>query len=319
MTGSPTPKLTRINKMGKRSQVDPDRLKLLRSQGAVYLITCQQSEYSCNHLGGRCSRGFFSLFLQAVYGIQFAEKLNLAYQVDFGNLIYCYTEPDRFSGNGNFWEYYFEQSPPPQRTNAISNSRYENYPLRVWERSLLRQLHRTVTSHLKINDGMREAVDGIRERFRNWSILGVHFRKTDHFNEVQPVDDEVFLRLVDRRIASFDRLFLATDDADIVSLFEKRYGDKLLCNPFSRSRGSVSLHHSDEGLSGYELGKEALLDCYSLSLCDQAILSPSNLSYCALVLNPELPYLLAESRSAKWYRLKTSGAYHLNRWGIRRW
>ena len=306
--------------MAKRSHIPSDRLRLLSSQDAVYLITCVQSEYDCNdHRRGRCRRGFFSLFLQAVYGIQFASKLNLTYYVDFGNLIYSYSEDEKFKGNRNFWEYYFEQDPIRQSANAISNSKFENYPLRVWERSFIRELHQTVISNIKIKSEIQEAVDVLKERFRKWRVLGIHIRRTDHYEEVQPANDEVFLKLVDRRIASFDRLFLATDDEDTVALFQQKYGGKLLVNPSFRSRGKVSIHRGDEPSNGYSRGKEALLDCYSLSLCEQAILSQSNLSYCALVLNPELPYLLAESRSAMWSRWRTSAAYYLNKSGLRKW
>ncbi|EPR72189.1 hypothetical protein ADIWIN_2817 [Winogradskyella psychrotolerans RS-3] len=48
------------------------------------------------------------------------------------------------------------------------------------------------------------------------------------------------------------------------------------------------------------LAKEALLDCITLSNCDELILSPSNLSYTALVFNPEVKYTIIESKVATW-------------------
>ncbi|MCH6236494.1 hypothetical protein [Cognataquiflexum rubidum] len=306
--------------MAKRSSIDNNRLELLKSKDIVYLITCFQSEYYCeDHHEGRCQRGFFSLFLQAVYGIQFAKRLNLDYYIDFGNLNYSYSEAEKFNGNQNFWEYYFKQAPKNPTSEGIFNLRFENYPLRVWNKSFFRELHQVVISNLQFRNEIQETIDATKERFNKLRVLGIHFRKTDHYVEVKPVKDSLFLKLVDKQIASFDRLFLATDDAQILELFENRYGDKLMYNSFVRSSGKVAIHKIGDCSNGYEIGKEALLDCLSLSLCDHAILSPSNLSYCALVFNPELPYQIAESSSAKRYRLKTLGAYYLNKWGIRKW
>jgi hypothetical protein len=307
--------------MGKRSFINTDRLALLKSEDAVYVITCHQAEYYCkDHGQGRCSRGFFSLFLQAVYGIEFALKMNIACYVDFGNLRYSYSEGDKFHGNENFWEYYFEQTPMNPNGKVVYNSRFENFPLKIWDRSLLRQLHQTFISNFTLKQGIKELVASVKTYFHNKTILGIHIRKTDHFHEIKPAKEADYLKLIDQQLPDFDRLFLATDDTQVLQLFEKKYGDKLFYHAFTRSSGDKPIHdQSEDPNNGYELGKEALLDCYSLSFCSKAILSPSNLSYCALILNPELPYLMAESDAAKWQRFKTLGLYYLNKWGIRKW
>ncbi len=306
--------------MPKRSSITNDRLALLKSKEALYLITCLQEEYYCkDHQKGQCSRGFFSLFLQAVYGIRFALQWNLPYYVDFGNLKYSYSDRTKFKDNQNFWEYYFEQTPISPNAKTIYNARFENYPLKIWDRSFLRQLHQTVISNLSPRQEIKDLIGSIKKVFDNKRVLGIHIRKTDHYHEVEPAKDAVYLQLVDQQLASFDQLFLATDDTDVLQLFEKKYGDKLMYHPFSRSTGDVPIHGSHARSNGYELGKEALLDCYALSFCTKAILSPSNLSYCALIFNPDLPYQMAESNAAKWQRLKTLGLYYLNQWGIRKW
>jgi hypothetical protein len=306
--------------VAKRSYIKKDRLGLLNSENSIYGITCYQSEYYCkDHKNERCKRGFFSLFLQAVYGIQFANNLGLPYYVDFGNLNYSYSEEERFEGNKNFWDYYFCQQVIPANSRVIYNSRFETYPLKIWDRGFIRQLNQTVISNLKFKDDILKAIDELKVRFSAEKILGIHIRKTDHFNEVEPAKDTSILRKVDEKIRAFDKLFLATDDQEILRLFQKKYGEKLIFNPFYRSSGVVAIHGSEKNSNGFQLGKEALLDCLSLSFCNHVILSPSNLSYCVLVFNPELKYELVESRTAKWHRLKTLGAYFLNKWGIRKW
>ena len=306
--------------MGKRSSIDKDRLDLLKSKDTVYLITCHQYEFYCtSHGDGRCRRGFFSLFLQSLYGIQFAKRLNIEYRVDFGNLNYSYSDPRKFNGNENFWEYYFVQDSISKKSKIVYNTRFETYPLRIWDRSFIRQLNQIYISNLRLQPEMMDNVNRLLEIFKKFKVLGVHHRKTDHYLEVKPAQDDSFTGLIDKMIHSYDRIFLATDDEDTVHFYSQKYGDKLIFHNFNRSTGQTSIHGGENISNGYELGKEALLDCYSLSLCKHLILSQSNLSYCALILNPEIPYHLLESIPAKWYKFKTLGAYYLDKWGIRKW
>lgn len=242
----------------------------------------------------------------------------MPYQVDFGGLTYSYSDTDRFGGNRNFWDYYFVQE-PVDASKGVLNGRFENYPLKIWNRDFVRALHREALSEIRLQDDLQVEVDRIKLQFKNHKILGVHIRKTDHYQEVRPVGDERYIQLIKKHIAGFDKLFVATDDQKILATLQQIYKDRVIAHPFYRSSGGKALHEDPDNRRGYELGRQALLDCYSLAACDMVILSPSNLSYAALLIHPELDYLLAESWEAKWNRWKTQLAFLLDKWGIRKW
>ncbi len=304
----------------KRSVLSPERNEILSQPGTTYIISCYRDEYFCNdHLDNHCARGFFSLYLQAVYGIFFAKKLNLPYFVDFGNLIYCYSDKEKFNNNQNFWEYYFEQKPIDSQAHLVLNLRYENYPLKIWNRKFIKELHELAVADIKPKKELAELINNIKKQFEGLRILGIHIRKTDHHLEAAPVNDHVYFNLVNKQIHSFDKLFIATDDDAILQSFKERYPEKAICNPFIRSSGGVSLHRHMVVENRYVLGQQALLDCYTLSCCTKVILGPSNLSYCVLLLNPEIVYQLAESWEEKFKRQKTLIVFLLNKWGIRKW
>jgi hypothetical protein len=157
------------------------------------------------------------------------------------------------------------------------------------------------------------------EIFKQQNILGVHIRKTDHFTETVPVALDLYFKKIDRYIHRFDKLFIATDDLQVLSLCRVRYGNKLIYHDVHRSEGSIAIHSRNDFGNRYQLGLEALLDGYSLSLCKLAILSPSNLSFAACLFNPRLSYVLVESRQAWQKRMKSFFLYQLDQWGIRKW
>jgi hypothetical protein len=303
----------------KRSIISPERKFLLSKPNAVYIITCYDAEYFCTTHEQGCWRGFFSLYLQVVHGIAFAKKNGLTYQVNFGNLIYRYSDERKFKGDRNFWNYYFEQPSIHEGSEKILNVRHENYPLCVWNRSFVRQLNKEAVSQIKLKGEIKLAVDTLQFAFKDINVLGVHIRKTDHFNEVKPAPVATYYKSVEKRIKNYDKLFVATDDESILQLFRERYADKIIFNSFARTTGQVPLHGNMGFEDRYQLGLEALLDCHTLSACKFAILSPSNLSYAALLINPELKYTIIESWSACLKRWKTNIAFLLDRWNIRKW
>jgi hypothetical protein len=305
----------------KRSFISKSRLDELKQLNAVYVISCVDNEYYCeDHKDGKCSRGFFSFFIQVVYGISFAKKLDLPFYVDFGNVSYQYSNKISKNGDKNFWNYFFVQNPIESFKNKVLNSRYETFPLRIWNRNFFHEMHKSGVGNLELRSEIKDKVLKIKNEFALEKILGVHVRRTDHRLEIVPAEDKLYFKFIDKFIKRFDKLFLATDDYGVIEMYKKKYGAKLIYHDFIRSiNPDVPIHNNPENTNGYEIGMQALLECYSLSFCDKVILSPSNLSYSALLLNPSLEYTLAESFDAKRKRLKTVAVYLLNKWRIRRW
>ncbi|AKP53008.1 O-fucosyltransferase family protein [Cyclobacterium amurskyense] len=306
--------------MPKRSLPSFDRLKLLKQKNVKYIVTCYQNEFFCeNHPKGKCTRGFFSLFLQVVYGIGFAKEHGLPLYVDFGNVTYPYSKCEVSNEPNNFWDKLVDQPLLTSMDVPVPNKEYEVYPLRIWNRNHYRYLHQLMLTGIKFRNELRADINEVKIRMAKLKTLGVHIRKTDHFQEVTPVKDKVFFRQIEKKITNYDRLFVATDDSEMLAILKGKFPDKIMANDCVRSVGSQPIHHKEGQKDGFLLAKEALMDCITLSNCDELILSPSNLSYAALVFNPEVNYTIVESHAAKWNRLKTLLAFHLDRLGIRKW
>lgn len=256
--------------------------------------------------------------MQAVNGIAFARRFNLRYYVNFGHTNYAYSQPG--NSDPNFWNYYFDQ-PIKARGDLkfVENEFIETYPLRIWDRSYIKSLADVMSKELVYKDEVARKFNEQKKKFEGQRVLGVHFRATDHPGEVAPVDIDEYFKEVDRRLDYFDNIFLATDDYDTETDFRIRYGEQLWCNLVTRSASGIALHRDDKIESKYHLGLDALLDCYSLSLCTETILTHSNLSYSALLFNPGLKYKLMERLSTKAKKLLTLTLYYLDKWNIRKW
>lgn len=264
-------------------------------------------------------RGFFSLFLQAVYGIGFAQKYDLSYYVDFSNFEYAYSRSEDQKEGRNFWEYFFNQSIVKNTDKKILNRQIEVFPLRIWNRNHFRTLNKIVETGLDFNKVFKKEVNEIKNRISKFKTLGIHIRKTDHFLEFSPAGDARYIRKIRKKFSSYDKIFVATDDREVLEKLKKEFSPKIIAHDFIRSHGENPIHNNEAYKDGPRLAKEALLDCISLSVCEELILSPSNLSYAAMVFNPELKYTIVESKEARLSRLKTLMSYHLDNLGLRKW
>lgn len=284
----------------------------------MYEIRCGTFDCGCSTPQSHCRRGFFSLFIQAINGIAFAKRFHLPYYVNFGHISFAYSQPG--NGDQNFWNYYFDQ-PIKNITDQhiVPNELIETYPLRIWDRSYIRQLADVMSKELIYRDEVARRFNDVKKNFGEKRILGVHFRATDHPGEVAPVSLKDYFKEVDRRQGDFDKIFLATDDLDIEAAFDTRYTGKLLCNPVVRSANQKPLHQDEVYTDKYTLGLDALMDCYALSLCSEVLLTHSNLSYSALLFNPELKYKLMERPVTRAKKLVTLTLYYLDKWNIRKW
>lgn len=303
----------------KRSQVSADRMASLQAENALYVISCGIAGCPCLQQDAGCKRGFFSLFLQAIYGIDFAQRMQIPYHIHYGNCVYPYTDVQQH--DRNYWNYYFQQPLPaiPPSYTVILNDFYEVYPLRIWVRSHFQYIHDHVIQNLCLQEPLENTIEATTSLIKQQRTLGIQIRRTDHHHEVAPVSTRKFLSVVDQRIHKFDKLFLATDDHTIATLFRQRYGDKLIIHDYTRSYDHTPLHAKEDSQNGYQLGQEVLSDCYCIAACHEAILMHSNISYAALLINPRLRYRLLEKHSSRMKRWKTNFLYYLNQWGIRAW
>lgn len=277
-----------------------------------YTISCRVADCPCEKRVSYCPRGFFSLFVQAVYGIEFAQRCGMSYYVDYGNCMYLYTDPNM--QDRNFWNYYFYQDHPNSActSNSRKNSFEEVYPHRIWSRRHFLKMNRKVVGKIRFKEEIEVKLRDKRDYFRQHKVLGVQVRRTDHREEVKQVSMDLIWKNIDRRISNFDKLLVATDDSNVLELLKERYGEKLIYNNVYRSDNEEAVHSNLRIENRYKLGEEALIDCYCLSLCRHTILLQSNLSYAALLFNPLQSYTLLESGGIV-LKLKRKIRYYLGK------
>ena len=222
----------------------------------------------------------------------------------------------------NFWNYYFKQSLRRTEINKAQHSTldlyYETYPLRIWHKKFIQEIGIIARKHIVLREDIKAIIDPKLQIFKQQKILGVHIRGTDHHTEIEPVAISRVIKVIDKKRRKYDKIFLATDDENILHTLLNKFGDNtLIYHPATRSSSKEAVHIKTPAHNRYQLGLEALTDCYCLAHCAAAVLVHSNLSYTALVLNPNLPYTLMETRKSMIKRIKTNLLYTLDRWGIR--
>lgn len=303
----------------KRNKPNAARIKVLKQPGVIYTVRCPGTHCDCAHFGIDCRRGFFSLWIQAIYGRQFAKKWDMLSYIDFGDKPYLYSDPVKFDGDLNFWNYYYSQEVDKNGGRTIPNNYLENYPLRIWKRSHFRKVHRTAVKGLVLRDHIQSYIRLLSEKCKKHHTLGVHIRRTDHPTEIETVTIEQYLRILDKKSKKFEKFFIATDDTKALTLLIEEFGkDKLIYQDAIRSGDEEAIHTNMQYPDRYRLGLEVLADCHTLSICQSALLAHSNVSYGALLLNPKLQYTLLESFRSRRSRQKTGFLYSLDRWGIRK-
>jgi len=302
----------------KRNVLTKSRREILARPGVVYTIRCTGNACDCQLFGVDCRRGFFSLWIQAVYGIYLAQKLNIRSYVDFGDKPYLYSDPERYHSSLNFWNYYYLQESIPGG-RAVPNNYEENYPLRIWKRNHFRAVHRSVINKLELRPEINEYIQALLSKFKGLRTLGVHVRQTDHAQEVPAVPMDQYYRVINKCIKHYEKIFLATDDQKTLESFMEEFGsERLVFQPAVRSINGQAVHTDLQHSDRYRLGLEVLADCYALAACHKAVLVHSNVSYGSLIINPELSYTLLETKHSFRNRWKTGLLYTLDNWGIRK-
>ncbi len=121
--------------------------------------------------------------------------------------------------------------------------------------------------------------------------LGVHVRYTDHayHGKLLPLQD--YFDAIDKKINDYENIFVATDEIKVIKAFSERYGDRVYWNEsVIRSDNSDPLHQGKYLDQREKLATDVITDAISLSLCDELMLTSSNVTHYVFMLNPDLKY-----------------------------
>lgn len=236
----------------------------------------------------------------------FAEYYGMIPVVEWGEMLTFYDHGmDQITKN--VFEYYFE---PVSGINCreidnisdvviaddVQGSFFIEHPygyeIQQYEIERLGEIYK---KYIRLNKSTQEYIDkNINCIMHNGKILGVHARGTD-FNvgfRDHPIvsSPEEFLRKTKEVFINgkYDKIFLATDDVNILRLFKKELGESLLFyKDVFRSDDYRGAHkiQSNQPLHYYRLGLEVLRDIYTLANCDTLVCGLSQVSFAARYVN----------------------------------
>lgn len=250
--------------------------------------------------------GLSSLETFVAAGCAYAEKHGYIPVVDLKNFKTMYQEQNEL-GAVNIWERYYDQPAGVSLDDAEQGCRIlygdycgwrQNFLHCIYFRNLANQktIRRVFAKSIRLNAPTRAAVDSAYQNLHieNEKLLGVVARGTDYSMlrpEMHSIPPET-QRMIDRarsvmREHACTRIFLATEDLDVLSAFRDAFGEQLVYNEALRFHAKANLHiaeyPSTRPNDRYLRGLEYLTTLEILSRCDCLVgMGCSAFNYAAL-------------------------------------
>ena len=255
--------------------------------------------------------GFFADHNRLLSLLYYADYYGMKPVVEYGDQ-YSYREDHPVNGTENPFEYYFEQpcgisAEELGKYKSVLRSRKENAALAGrlnagtvsggygMTEAYITALGEISRKYIRLNKTVAPMIEeSLKQIIQDEPVLGVHIRGTDFKKNYNghPVCIEAeeylkeALRLLKDRNAGYGRVFLATDDAGALRLFQDDLGDKLAYyKDVVRSDESETVMKSKSGRENhhYMLGYEVLRDMLTLAACKGLVAGMSQVSYSARI------------------------------------
>ncbi len=163
-----------------------------------------------------------------------------------------------------------------------------------------------IETHLTPKPDIQSEMDQFKKTHFSDSdhVIGVHYRGTDKISEARRVPYEEMLSKIQEQVEEIGltqpkklKIFAASDEEGFISQLERRFPGQVVASPAKRSTNGKPLHFNAK--NPYQVGKEALMDCWLLGrLSDTLIRTSSNLSkFAALMLKPGAKEIEVSKRS----------------------
>lgn len=256
----------------------------------------------------KIKRSHVGLFAQLRYILQAlntGEQINAIPVINYGiNSAYYDSEMDNITKN--VFEYYFK---PVSHIDYIQVDSYRNvikacaghavYFMRYAsceasyniDEAEIRMLAGLYKKYIHLNDNTKKyMIENISACLRNKKTLGIHIRGTDYklgiksHPNIISVDEYISLAKEFCGKNNYEQIFLATDDLEILNIFQNEFGNKLVYyNDTFRTSGDVGPHNTYDNrpFHYYKLGLEVIRDVYTLANCDSLICGLSQVAFAA--------------------------------------
>lgn len=266
--------------------------------------------------------GLFAYYIAVLARIEYAIAHGMIPVIDMKNYKNTFHEDDEV-GKINTWELFFEQPYGIGVDEALAskNARYvwndvpEFHPNEsldfLYNDELVNYYHILVSKYMKFKP---EVLNILKEKEKeilgtgNERILGVLARGTDYTNlrpyyhPVQP-KVEALIEKVDEYCQKYDckKIYIATEDEEILNKFVKRYGKRILYTDQKRvSDVKTYLNENEEfaNRKAFERGIEYLTSIYLLAQCNGLIAGRTSgtVGACIMAEKYEFKYIFALGR-----------------------
>ncbi len=248
--------------------------------------------------------GMFAFIWQTLRGMY--HYPNDKYYVHFGSES-CYFDEELFTTQGiaNVWDYYFEQphtQEMPDPSLILSEVGLLHDPI-----SEFRDIYMTpeayaaarinysniIEKYVKLLPHVESKIQSFYENnFKGRTVLGIHCRGTDHPDKLAI---GYYIERISQYVASYDVVFVASDEQDRVDKIKQAFGSKVIEYPATiRSVGDTPLHYANNFISSkYYVGEDVIVEAYLLAKADMLLCcTNSNVNYFTRALNKHLPYKL---------------------------
>ena len=260
--------------------------------------------------------GLFAYVLNILGELWYAELKGFQPVVDMQTVKNTYLE-DSYVGKVNAWNYYFE---PVSPLTVAESLEYENTyvsgenglpyspcPSVGWmlNKKKIAQWQRFTHKYLKLNKSAFEYCDRDYQSLINPEdrVLGIKCRGTD-YNPISakghpiqpPVDLPIKKALQVMKKYKCNKVYLSTEDKNVIEVFKKEFVDKLLVSTSVRveyninEKACVSSYSTNREKDKYLQGLEYLRDTYILSKCNCLIGGINGGSAAALVMGSDFEY-----------------------------
>ena len=246
----------------------------------------------------KSQRGFLSNYISMLTSMRVLDRQNI-------NLENVRIDPSMFSLYGSP-ENWFDKSLISDSGQVFETP--NSWDLSMWptykELDLLKY-----TKYLQFNSRVKSILQSDDRDYSN--TLGVHYRGTDNrYNgHTQYITVDTFIESVRKEVEknSYDSIFIATDEINIVEKFKENF-DNVITFDHIRIDSNVGLHFSDFPQDEkIILGDQVLIDAHTLSKCKTIIGKTSNVSNYARILNPMLEILYQDLNTKTINGVVTSG------------
>lgn len=258
-----------------------------------------------------CKVGLFSYVMTNMGLVNYAVKKGYIPVIDMQNCRNTYLNDEKL-GQENSWEYFFKQ-PCGYSLEDIQNAQNvilsnglikekNDYPdFRITENKVIFEYwHKFFQEYFKVADEIVEEFYKYRkELLGEGKVLGILARGTDYVSSkpkghpVQPTSEQIIEKARETmKTYSCDKIYLATEDADIYDKLKETFGELLSAPDTKRytTSGEQNINDFREKDDKYLKGKEYLLSMMILASCDCLVAGNVGGTHGALLMSKGFEY-----------------------------